>query len=245
MPKTVMILEDNPDTLRYLGSMVKRISPEIEVLMFSSMEGVFDAAMNSRIDLFLVDIILDQSSGSGDTSGLGFVEKIRGVQKYEFTPVIFITSLQDPKFYAYNNLQSFRFIEKPIDTDEVEKTIRKALRYSDNSLYDPTIFFRRDGIIIRVQSSEILYVESNLHKLYVHLTNGCEEVIPYKTCKWIMNEVGEDIFLQCSRNAIVNRHYIDNVDLVNRYIQLKPTGDLVEIGVTYCEKLEKEFGNVR
>ncbi len=244
MPKKVMILEDNADTRDFLERLVWKISPDIEVLKFASMDGVYDAVMNSNIDLFLVDIILDVNNGSGDTSGLGFVEKIRGVQKYEFTPVIFITSLQDPKFYAFNHLHSYSFIEKPINPDYVEDTIRKALRFSNSNFNDPVLFFRKDGLIIKIQSSEIVYIQSICHKQYFHLVNGHVEVIPYKTCKQIMKEVGTELFLQCSRNTIVNKRYVDVVDTVNRFIKLKTTGEYVEIGVTYRDKIEKEFSDV-
>lgn len=240
MSKKVMILEDNQDMLDYLAELVIRILPETEVLKFHSMDGVYEKAMNSYIDLFIVDIIMD-TIVPGDTSGIQFIEKMRGVLKYEFTPVIFITSLQDPKFYAFNHLHCYSFIEKPINPDYVEETIRKALRFPSCNLNDPVLFFRKDGLIINVKSSEILYIESINHQQHFHLINGRMEIIPYKTCRQILDEVGTGDFVQCSRNTIINRRYVESIDLVNRYIKLSGVNELINIGITYRNKMEKEF----
>lgn len=243
MSKKVMILEDNQDMLDYLSALVIRILPEAEILKFRSMDGVYETAINSYIDLFIVDIIMD-TIVPGDTSGIRFVEQMRGVFKYEFTPVIFITSLQDPKFYAFNHLHCYSFIEKPINPDYVEETIRKALRFPGSDYNDPVLFFRKDGLIINVKSSEILYIESINHQQYFHLTNGRTEIIPYKTCRQVLDEIGTGDFVQCSRNTIINRRYVESIDLVNRYIKLSGVKELINIGITYRNKMEKEFYHV-
>lgn len=240
MPKKIMILEDNKDMLNFLSDLIKKMLPDAELYVFQSMTGVYETAMNVYMDLFIVDIILDKTV-PGDISGIRFVDKIRGVLKYEFTPVIFITSLQDPKFYAFNHLHCYSFIEKPINPGYVEETVRKALRFPSSNFNDPVLFFRRDGLIINIQCSEIIYIESMNHKQHFHLTNKRTEVIPYKTCRQILDEIGTGDFVQCSRSTIVNRKYVESVDLVNRYVKLKGVDQLIGIGITYRRRMEREF----
>lgn len=240
MPKKIMILEDNEEMSSFLSEMVKKILPDVELFLFPSMSGVYEIVMNTYMDLFIVDVILDKSV-PGDTSGIRFVEKIRGVLKYEFTPVIFITSLQDPKFYAFNHLHCYSFIEKPINPGYVEETIRKALRFPSSNFIDPVLFFRRDGLIINIKSSEIIYIESVNHRQHFHLTNKKIEVIPYKTCGQILDEIGIGDFIQCSRSTIINRRYVESVDLVNRYVKLVGVNELIGIGITYRNRVEREF----
>lgn len=240
MPKKIMILEDNEEMSKFLSELVKKILPDVELFLFQSMTGVYEVVMNTYMDLFLVDVILDKSV-PGDTSGIRFVEKIRGVLKYEFTPVIFITSLQDPKFYAFNHLHCYSFIEKPINPVYVEETIRKALRFPSSNFIDPVLFFRRDGLIINIKSSEIVYIESVNHRQHFHLVNKKIEVIPYKTCSQILDEIGIGDFIQCSRSTIINRRYVESVDLVNRYVKLVGVNELIAIGITYRSRVEREF----
>ncbi len=240
MPKKILILEDNEEMSKFLSELVKKILPDVELFVFPSMTGVYEVVMNTYMDLFLVDVILDKSV-PGDTSGIRFVEKIRGVLKYEFTPVIFITSLQDPKFYAFNHLHCYSFIEKPINPGYVEETIRKGLRFPSSNFIDPVLFFRRDGLIINIKSSEIVYIESVNHRQHFHLINKKTEVIPYKTCGQILDEIGIGDFIQCSRSTIINRRYVESVDLVNRYVKLVGVNELIAIGITYRSRVEKEF----
>ena len=44
------------------------------------------------IDLFLLDIILDEKN-KNDSGGILFAQSVREIDKYKLTPVIFVTSL--------------------------------------------------------------------------------------------------------------------------------------------------------
>lgn len=57
--------------------------------------------------------------------------------------------------------------------------------------------------------------------------------IPYITLKKFLKEVDDPDFIQCSRNTIINRKYIQNVDIPNRIIHLKGSDGMVEIGVIF------------
>ena len=46
--------------------------------------------------------------------------------------------------------------------------------------------------------------------------------------------------MQCSRNVIVNKKYIYNVDTVNRIIELN-NGERVEIGITYKKNIKENY----
>lgn len=242
MGKRVMIIEDNISTLMLLSDMVKSVSDDAEIKEFLSMEGTYETAVVSTIDLFLVDIIVDKDI-QADTSGIRFVDRIRKIQRYEFTPVIFITSLEDPKLYAYSELHSFSYIEKPFDYDYVKNIISMALRFPDLKKSESTLFFRKEGILFSVKSSEILYIESIRHKMYVYRINGDVMIIPYRTCRKIIEESDDDNLIQCSRNTIINRKYVDNIDFTNRYIKMKGIEKLIDIGITYQRKISREFGN--
>lgn len=243
MNKTVLILEDNKVTLEVLSTLVAEINPNIHILKFSSMEGIYEAVFHHTVDLFLIDIVV-KTEIPGDTSGIRFADKIRSVAEYEFTPIIFITSLEDPKLYAYSELHSFGYIEKPFDAERVRHLIQKALRFPRTGHADQTLFFRKDGLLFSIKSSEILYIESINHKMYFHRTDGGIMVIPYKTCKQIMDEAGDNNLVQCSRSVIVNKNYVENIDLVNRYLQLKGIDEYINIGITFQKRMSALFSNV-
>ena len=67
--------------------------------------------------------------------------------------------------------------------------------------------------------------------------------IPYKTCEELMNEMDSKYFVQCSRYAIINKSYIEQIDYTNRYIKLKYVKAPVEIGVIMKNKLKEKIGD--
>ena len=238
MTRRIMIIEDNETTREVLASVAENVCPGADIRKFADTKGALETAINSRMDLFLVDIIIN-TNVPGDTSGIRFVEAIRRIKEYEFTPVIFITSLEDPAMYAYTQLHSFGYIEKPFDIDNVIDTISRALRVPQLHNDDRQMFFRSKGILFPIKCSEIIYIENINHKAHFHKTTGEELIIPKKTCRQIIEEADSDALIQCNRGVIINRNYIESIDLTNRCIHMKGIKNYIVIGVTFVKKISR------
>lgn len=238
---SVLILEDNPETLRILERIVLSVSPKEKVFLADNTADAYKVAMESSIDVFLVDIILDRNR-KGDTSGIKYVEKIRSIERYMFTPIIFITSLEDPELYAYRNLHSFGYIEKPFHYNMVADLLEQALYYRTKREDDTTLFFRKDGILYPVKCSEVRYMELVNKVITINMVTGDELKIPYKSFREILSDANFSKFMQCSRNCVVNVDYIANIDKTNRFIAIKNSKKTIEIGLTFAKRVFKELG---
>lgn len=235
--RNVLILEDNDVTRSVLYKLIEEVSGDVCIHEFSSMNGIYDFVLNHTVELFLIDIIIDKEN-TGDTSGLKFAEKIRKISQYEFTPIIFITSLYDPKLYAYSSIHSYEYIEKPFDNEKVKVTIRSALRFPKSTYADKTIHFRMDGTLFIVKCSEILYIESYRHKIYVYRSDGSKIIAPYKSFEQILLEAKDTMLEQCSRSVIINKAYLEYVDWANSCIKLKNMNETIRIGITFKQRLK-------
>lgn len=240
MKKTVLIIEDETEQLNVLKQLVQAAGENAEVYTASDVTHAYEILMEKSIDVFLVDIILD-TTRPGDTAGVRLVERIRKIPKYMFTPVIFVTSLEDPTMYAYTDLNCMGYIEKPFEPERIIKLVEKALNYTTAREKEISITFRKDGILYPVRLKEIVYMESQNHVIHVHLRDGSELEIPYKTCKQILQETDEGSLLQCSRSTIVNREYVQGVDVPNRYLMLKEGFGMLDIGGRYKKKILAEL----
>lgn len=240
MNKTVLIIEDDHAQMEYLKQLVYEVNAAVNIYTAMESAGAYKILMEKTIDVFLVDIILNPKSSS-DTSGIKLVEKMRSIPKYMFTPVLFVTSLEDASGYAYRDLNCLGYIEKPFDSVNVKRMIGKALNYSTEKEKDLTICFRKDGILFPIKENDIVYIESKNHVIYIHLANGDETRFPYMTCKQILEGNDTSHMMQCSRSIIVNKEYVYNIDFVNRYIELKNNLGQVEIGITYKKKVNSEY----
>ena len=240
--KRVLILEDNAIHRKTLLKLLKEID-DIQVYEAENKEQAYAISMDNIINLFLVDIILD-TKNNGDVSGLKFVERIRKIPQYSFTPLIFITSLEDPKLHAYRNLHCYGYIEKPFDKSEVLNLIRKALKFPEHQQQDEPqqLYLRIDGVVYCIQQDDIIYVEHTMRQLVINTTK--EKIsIPYKTLNSFMDDVSEDKFIKCSRSTVINKGYVQNVDIVNKYIKLRGIDELIEIGPSMKKRIVDEFSN--
>ena len=229
--KSVLIIEDDNNILYSLGKIVYSVPYNLEVYTCTTLNEACQCMLEHTIDLFLIDIILDTSK-PGDTSGLRLAERIRMIDKYKFTPIIFITSLEDSKCISYSTFHCYSFIEKPFDPVYVKNMVAECLEFPERLVPDKMLFFRKDGIIMAVKRKEIIYVESINHILYIHTIQNDVLKIPYVTILKFLEMVDSDKFVRCRRNTVVNYKYLKNIDLVNGIILL--SGEhRVEIGLTY------------
>ncbi len=241
MRKSVLIVEDSKPQLEMLRQLVLEVDPAAEVYMAEDIRTAYTILIENTIDTFLVDIILD-TTRPGDTSGIRLVEKIRTIPKYMFVPVLFITSLEDTSHYAYTDLNCLGYLEKPFLPEGVKEILEKALHFSTERDRDATCCFRKDGILYPVKVRDILYMESSGHAICIHIKKKGSLTIPYRTCKQILKEADSDRLIQCSRSTIVNKDYIQNIDIPNKYITLEDVTDKISIGHTYKKKILAEFG---
>lgn len=233
-------MEDNLAAREHLLGIVGEVDGENEVHSFDNTKDAYQCAMEKTIDLFLIDIILD-TSHPGDVSGLKFAENIREVASYRFTPIIFITSLEDSKLYTYEKLHCYSFIEKPFDEEKVKQAVAQCLKFPAGGKGNKTLFFRKEGIILAVEREDITYAESREHIMHIHTRREDVLKIPYLTLKKLLEEVDSVDFIQCSRNTVVNRTYIQDVDIPNRMIRLKDSYGVVEIGVMFKKSVKGFF----
>lgn len=241
MKKTVLIIEDDANQLKMLRQLVLSVNEDAVIYTADNEIIVYKILMEKTIDVFLVDIILDTRK-PGDTAGARVVEHIRKIEKYMFTPVIFVTSLEDPTMYCFRDLNCIDYIEKPFDPNRVKKVLERALNYSTVREKEVSLSFRKDGILYPVELNKIVYMESIKHIMNIHMSNGSVLEIPYKTCKQILEETDTDCLIQCNRSTLVNKKFVESVDLVNRYIIFKDGLGEVEIGLAFKKKVVGEFG---
>ena len=237
--KTVLIVEDNVRSMEMLVKIIETLRTDVEIKTASSQEEAAILAMKFNIDLFMLDIILN-ASNPGDVSGMKFAEYIRTLQKYKYTPIIFITALEDPELHAYSDLHCYYYVEKPYDVEKVSSVISEALEFPAVHNEPQNVFFRKDGILYKKEISEILYIENSRAGQTVYCSNGNLK-LPYKPNYKILEELASDKFIQCSRYHIINYDYIDKIDTVNRYILLKGVKTPIEIGNSFKKKFLKDI----
>lgn len=230
-----MIIEDNKTCREALAELTRRCDTVGAVFCADNSADAYKYAMEEEIDLFLVDIVLE-GEDAHDVSGIVIVDKLRKMKRYEFTPVIFITSLVDEAMNAFHNLHCFDYIEKPFDMEKVEKVINAALKMPLSSDREKEVFYyKKDGVLYALNFDRIICLEASFRTITIDTLDETVE-LNYMSLKQIIAELPRKLFIQCSRNVVINRTFIEYADKANQLVKLR-NGKIVKIG----GKMKKGF----
>ena len=228
--KRILILEDKKESSSSLVNMIQNMGKEIQIYDTSEIGKAYQIAMERNIDVFLLDIILDPQK-PGDMSGMIFADRIRQIEKYKFTPVIFLTGLEDPELHAYKELHCYGYLAKPYDPEKLTWLLEDAMDFSHPREDNRNIYLKK--------MQDIVYIKSSAGKMLVKTTKD-ELEISYKSNSQIIKELDSEDFIRCSRSVIVNSSFIDSIDSTNRYVQLKNAYGTLEIGTIMKKTFLKE-----
>lgn len=240
--KQILVIEDNKYSVNRIRNILKDI-PNITIIRADNSGDAYKFALEYTIDLFIVDIILD-STKEADISGIKFAETIRRIEKYEFTPMIFTTSLQDSQLYAYANLHCYKYFEKPYDANELRQAVMKSLRfYQSRKEVKENYCYKEDGVLYVIKVKEIVYIDNQLTKLIIKCNNGEMVQTPYRSSKNILLELNSNRFYKCNKNIIINLDYVSHVDIGSRTVVMKEDCGRFTIGRRFLKGLVEEVSN--
>lgn len=239
----VLILEDKKNTRSALYNIVSSCDGVTEIYCCSNRKEAYLCAMEHEIDLFLLDIILEPEE-KNDNSGILFAEKLRSVNKYKLTPIIFITVLMGLERELLKKIHCYDYIEKPIGDgrllrrhlEEVLDAISSGKRHETRE-YIPLHY---DGIGYMVFLDEVVYFENKQGVLHIHMLDE-EIAIPNLSAKSFMKRIKQTKFLTPVYGTSVNLNYIDSVDFRNREVYMKYSNDVIPIGGRKYMQFKKEY----
>lgn len=237
----ILVLEDQKDSREALCKMIASYNRENEVEIDSA--ATYEEAeklLNNKktYNGFFIDINLDIEN-ENDQSGIEFARLLRKNRKYEFTPVIMVTSIASLEMTSFREIHCYQYIVKPYDRKTVEDVIQKIVMH-DKVAEEKYIIVKKNGINYKIKCDAIQYVQAITRGVQIKLTKETVKV-PYLTIKEFMKKVDPDDFIQCHRMYVVNKKHIVSIDVVNRMIELEDK-NMVEIGVTYKDKIKDFVG---
>lgn len=234
----VLILEDQKESRKALSEILRGISGDITISEAASyQEAVELLGSSSTYDLFLLDVNLDPKIPE-DSSGITFAKEIREKRGYEFTPVVMITSVAALELKAYREIQCYQYILKPFFRQDVERVVRKVLT-NQKPVQVPMLLVKKDGINYQIDCRDIIYIKAVPRGVCLYFTKD-ELAVPYLSIRQLTEQLPED-FIQCHRMFVVNRNYIDYLDIVNQIIMMKGIHEQIDIGVTYKAEIRRRL----
>ncbi|MDR6462798.1 LytTR family DNA-binding domain-containing protein [Chryseobacterium sediminis] len=211
-----IIVDDEPLARSEMRSLIAEIS-NIDILgEFSNAPSALDFLKDNDVDLIFLDIEMPM------VTGLEFAEMLP-----KKSLIIFTTAYSQYALKSYE-LEAVDYLLKPIDPQRLEKSVEKAILYTEllskdtvkNTVESNTadfLFIKAERRFYKISFSDIKFIEGL--KDYVVIHTKQQKLITAMNLKTIHQKISGETFIRVSKSYVVNMNYIDSFDNHNIYIE--------------------------
>lgn len=240
MKRRVLVLEDLCAARQSLAHMIRECSEELVVYEFGDMAKAFEFAMENKVDVFMVDIILKPKEPN-DFSGITFAKHIRDLPQYASAEIVFVTTLAGLEAELLRMVHCFDYIEKPVSVERVQRVTGEVLRkLNGRNTGNELIFLRKDRVTYPVYENKIIYAENRKKVLYVYTEEGIVEA-PNLSLKKFLERVHTQNFVSPTKGVAVNVDFIEYIDTTNRFVKMRGLDTLIDVGARMKDRFLSEI----
>lgn len=203
----ILIVEDNDIQRKNLRTMIEESGNLYFVLESGNVKDALEVIEKHLIHLFYLDINLQ------DDSGLELAKKIRTLERYKLTWIIFITSHVKFMIEAFKDVHCYDYVLKPLEKDTVKRLTKDLLQNEKQTDVKNDYFFLDiNGIFFKVYLNDILFIETYKKMTRVHTYREKYEAKNLPLSK-ILNLIQSDSIIQSHRSYAVN---VDHIRSINK-----------------------------
>ncbi|MFL0197233.1 LytR/AlgR family response regulator transcription factor [Clostridium sp. WILCCON 0269] len=237
----ILVLEDDPIQRKILVEIIQKIDKHFIVYEADNEKEGLEIADKKEISLFYVDISLKNSSG------LDFAKKIRKINKYRLTWIVFITTYVKHMLEAFKEIHCYDYIMKPYEKEKVNEVTLTLLannKPADTQLIveKKYIVFNIRGILLKLCVDDIIFIEVYLRTFIIHAKTG-----KYEAKNTSLRKIKEQMkyfnFIQVHKSYIVNLKLVKFIDKTTYpwNIQFENYKEHVPMGNKFKGDVLKEF----
>ncbi|SRR5215204_1636684 len=198
---SAVIVEDLQVAADYLARCCEK-SGLLEVKgHFPNVEAALQFLNQQSVDLLFLDVEMPGATG------------FELLDRLAYSPKVILTTSKTE--YAYNAFEYnvSDFLKKPFTyqrfLEAVQKVTAPTPENNVNSTATDHIFIKTDGKLIRLNNSDILFIESMGD--YVKFVSADKKYITHNTIKNLEEKVNKQCFLKTHRSYIINVDKIDDI----------------------------------
>ena len=200
-------IDDEPLALHKMGGYIDKTPFLEKVAVFESALEAIEIVQNEHIDLMFIDISMP------DLNGMDFVKSLKNPPK-----VIFTTAYSEYAVEGFK-VDAIDYLLKPIAYSDFLKSVEKAKeRLSISEDVTPVVesdekflFIKSEYKILRINLSEIKYIEGMREYLRIHILNQ-HPVMTLMSMKKMEEYLPAGQFMRVHRSFIVNLEKVITIE---------------------------------
>lgn len=225
-------IDDEPIALKQISNYIER-TPFLELVsLYNNAIDAMEIINNEKVDLVFADISMP------DLSGIDFVKSLQ-----KKVSVIFTTAFSEYAIEGFR-VNAIDYLLKPVGYKDFLKAVNKMKDLTDRTAdkndtdHADHIFVRSGYKLIRIEISDVKYVESMHEYVRIHLVNE-KPVMTLGSMKSIEELLPNTNFLRVHRSYIVNT---DKIKVVERNRIIFDKDVYIPVSDQYKQKFQ-EFLN--
>lgn len=219
---SIILVEDDFMQREILKKMIVSMHEFIKIYEADSESAALEIIKTYDINMFLIDISLKESSG------LDLAMKIRNIDKYQFSQIIFLTTHMEYITQAFKQTHCYDYIIKPYNQEDVQVMLNKLIIYENSRLNNRNDNLNKDnknndrkvsitlknGIYAVIKIDDIVFIEIKGRVGEVNTINGMYEA-NNTSLKKIMKLIDCKYIIQSHRAFAINKNYICKIEKIN------------------------------
>ncbi len=210
----ILIVEDNLQETKVLEKIVSTFE-KTESFLCNSSEQALCLIEKMQFDLFILDVQLPGQDG------YSLADRIRQWQKYQLTPILFVTGSGRNPLEAFRTYHCYNFIEKPYSESELLEALTTLVGYITNQ-NERKSELNADAMeeMVCISSIEGDYYIKKRDLLFIEIRKGMgifhlkdREIYQRGvSLSGILEELKDPFILQCHKSFAIN---VRNVVYIN------------------------------
>jgi DNA-binding LytR/AlgR family response regulator len=226
-----LAIDDEPLALKQIGSYIKK-TPFLElVALINSGFGALEYVSSNQTDLIFVDINMP------DLNGMDFVKSLK-----EKPYIIFTTAYSEYAIEGFR-VEAIDYLLKPIGYNEFLKAVNKVKSLMDLKAiqsgrirsFPDHIFVKSEYKLMRIELSEIKYIESMHEYIRIHLDKD-KPVMTLISLKSIEEQLPSGNFMRIHRSFIVN---LEKIKVIERNRIVFDNNVYIPVGDQYKDAFQQ------
>jgi len=224
-------IDDEPLALKQIGNYIKK-TPSLElVALCNNAFDAFEFINSGQVSLIFVDISMP------DLNGLDFV---RSLTEKPF--VIFTTAYSEYAIEGFK-VNAVDYLLKPIGYSDFLKSVNKVITLKGLQSAQPEtistsgeqLFVKSDYKLMRINISDIKYIESMHEYVRIHLLDE-KPVMTLVSLKSVEEQLPKEKFMRVHRSYIVN---LERIKVVERNRIVFDNNVYIPVSDQYKEKFQQ------
>lgn len=199
----IAICDDEKNIRIYLSALVRKQGIECEITEYATAGDYL--ASGVEYDILFLDIELE--CPEQDMDGMKMARQIRSMEDTKQPIIIFVTGYEKYVYDAFD-VGAFQYLLKPVDEQKFADVFRRAAEQAaTNAEHDKKVLMIQYGSTGKtIPLSDIYYMESQNHKIAVHMKDG---VLEYYAKMSDLEEELQGQFCRVHKGYLINLSYVD------------------------------------